>query len=309
MKKWVLNLLLAVVLLCGAGLLAYPTVSNWWNQMHQSRAIAGYDQAVRDIPQEDYTELIEAARRYNNTLRMSGAQDFQTGDAAYAEYEALLDPSGSGIMGYVIIPKINVELPVYHGTEDNVLQVAVGHLYGSSLPVGGKGTHACLSGHTGLPRATLFTDLTELDEGDMFCVRTLNEELYYKVDQIKVVLPTDVSDLQIDPEQDYCTLITCTPYGVNSHRLLVRGVRTEAPKENDSNFDGSFDVVHRDDGYSLKDILAFVLLIIIGIGVVVFIINVIIGLIRRATGYYDDDEDEDGEYEDDEDEEEDPDDE
>ena len=224
-RNW-MNLLLAVVLFTGAGLLSYPTASNLWNTWHQSRAIRDYDAAVRTLSVQDYTAELEAARRYNAELAGHAGRWDADGEF-YSRYEGLLDVGGDGIMCYVEIPAINVKLPVYHGTDDNVLQVAVGHLYGSSLPVGGAGTHAVLSGHTGLPRAELFTGLTELEAGDEFMIRVLDELLTYEIDQIRVVLPDDVSDLKIDPEQDYCTLVTCTPYGVNSHRLLVRGVRIE----------------------------------------------------------------------------------
>lgn len=223
-KKYGSTVLLVLVMAVGIGLLAYPAVSDWWNGYHQSRALTGYNSAVAHISQQDYSDLLEAARAYNAKLA-AGQSELGADADAYMEYESLLNPAGTGIMGHVEIKKINIKLPIYHGTADNVLQVAVGHLYGSSLPVGGESTHACISGHTGLPRAMLFTDLTELVSGDTFTVQVLNELMTYEVDQIKVVEPTDVSDLQIVHGEDYCTLITCTPYGVNSHRLLVRGHR------------------------------------------------------------------------------------
>lgn len=219
-------MLLVLVMLVGIGLLAYPAVSDWWNGMHQTRALSGYTTAIEHISEEDYSDLIAAAREYNQKLANKQV-DLESDENAYLAYEGLLNPAGNGIMGYVEIEKINVKLPIYHGTADNVLQVAVGHLYGSSLPVGGESTHVCISGHTGLPKAMLFTDLTELVDGDTFTLQTLNELMTYQVDQIKIVEPTDVSDLQIEPGKDYVTLITCTPYGVNSHRLLVRGHRIE----------------------------------------------------------------------------------
>lgn len=226
LKKHGSTMFLLIVMAIGIGLLAYPAASDWWNQVHQSRALSGYTSVISHISSEDYQELLDAAREYNARLA-SGVVNLESDENAYLEYESLLDPAGTGVMGYVEIKKINVKLPIYHGTDDNVLQVAVGHLFGSSLPVGGESTHVCVSGHTGLPKAMLFTDLTELVNGDTFTLSVLNELLTYQIDQIKVVEPSDTSDLKIVPGQDYVTLITCTPYGVNSHRLLVRGHRIE----------------------------------------------------------------------------------
>lgn len=215
--------LLALVLVAGVCLMAYPTAADWWNRRHTARVISDYADAVRGISAEDYTAQLEAARAYNEKL-LDGTIDVDDADAV-AEYGSLLDIAGNGVMCYVDIPSIGVSMPVYHGTSDSVLQRAVGHLYGTSLPVGGAGTHACLSGHTGLPSARLLTDLTELEQGDRFTVQVLGDVLAYEVDQVKVVLPDETEDLRIVPGKDYCTLVTCTPYGVNSHRLLVRGTR------------------------------------------------------------------------------------
>lgn len=224
LRKNALNIVLALVMLAGASLLAYPAVSNAWNSYHQTKALAGYANIVHEMPEKDYSEYLEAARAYNAKLA-NGNFKLQSEESLYQEYLDLLNPAGNGMMGRIKIRKIDVDLPLYHGTEDNVLQVAVGHLYGSSLPVGGESTHACLSGHTGLPRAMLFTDLTELTMGDVFTIQVFNELLTYEVDKIDIVEPSDVSGLQIETGSDYVTLITCTPYGVNSHRLLVRGHR------------------------------------------------------------------------------------
>lgn len=223
-KKHWSGMMLVLVMIIGVCLLAYPTVSDWYNSLHQSRAITNYMASVEQLDETDYEELWQAVRQYNQYLTEK-EMPLIVEDEERLWYESLLDVAGNGIMGYISIPKINVELPIYHGTSDAVLQVAVGHLEGSSLPAGGESTHTVLSGHTGLPKAVLFTNLTELKEDDVFMMSVLNETLTYQIDQIKVVLPEETDDLKITPDQDYCTLITCTPYGVNSHRLLVRGHR------------------------------------------------------------------------------------
>lgn len=229
MKKHLTNLLLFLILLTGFSLLLYPTVSDYWNSMHQSRAIADYNDSLAPLNETDYSELWQAARDYNASLPEKTNRFFMD-DEERAAYEALLHVS-SDIMGYIEIPSIECRLPIYHGTEESVLQVGVGHIEGSSLPTGGLGTHCVLSGHRGLPSAKLFTNLDRLAEGDVFLLTVLNETLTYEVDQILIVEPEDVSALAIDPEQDYCTLVTCTPYGINSHRLLVRGHRIETVEQ------------------------------------------------------------------------------
>ena len=221
--------LLVLILLAGVGIMAYPTVSDWWNSMHATQAIANYVEAVEEMSQEDKDAILEAAREYNASL--PNGVHFTLTDAEQALYESLLDVSGTGIMGYVQIPAINVNLPVYHGTEESVLQVAVGHVNGSSLPVGGERTHCVLSGHRGLPSAKLFTDLDQIGEGDIFTVTVMDETITYMVDQIRIVLPEETKDLAIVEGKDYCTLVTCTPYGVNTHRMLVRGRRTDNQSE------------------------------------------------------------------------------
>lgn len=216
--------MLVFFLLAGLSLLLYPTVSDWWNSMHQSRAIASYLDDVVELDEASYEALWRQAQDYNAALPRDDTRFIPTEEQS-AAYQSALNISGNGIMGYLEIPKISVELPIYHGTGETVLQVAVGHVEGSSLPVGGAGTHCVLSGHRGLPSATLFTDLDQLQEGDTFQIHVLDEVLTYEVDQIHVVEPDDVSLLAISEGEDLCTLVTCTPYGVNSHRLLVRGVR------------------------------------------------------------------------------------
>ena len=219
------TLLLVLVLVAGLGLLLYPTFSDWWNSFHQSRAIASYVQTVANLDKEDYERMLQEAQDYNRSL-LTKTNRYNFTDEDKEEYNSILDVTGTGIMGYVEIPSIGVSLPVYHGTNEAVLQTAIGHIEGTSLPVGGIGTHCAVSGHRGLPSAKLFTDIDQLKEGDTFLIQVLDRTLTYEVDQIRIVLPTELQDLEIDPQEDYCTLITCTPYGVNTHRLLVRGKRT-----------------------------------------------------------------------------------
>lgn len=226
-KKSILpSLLLVLILLAGLSLLLYPALSDYWNSLHQSQAIASYVETVEAMDEADYEAMWAAARAYNDALPRDNSR-FHPSEEEQAEYDALLDVSGTGIMGYVEIPQIGVSLPIYHGTDEAVLQVAIGHIEGSSLPVGGAGTHCVISGHRGLPSAKLFTDLDQIQEGDIFLLHILDETLTYQVDQIHIVEPDDVTYLAIEEGQDLCTLVTCTPYGVNSHRLLVRGRRIE----------------------------------------------------------------------------------
>ena len=224
MKKHLSTILLVLALLVGAALLLYPTASDYWNSFHQSRAIATYAEEVASLTTADYEKMWLAAVDYNNRMGVAG-NPFLLSEEQRADYLSQLDLSGNGIMGYIEIPKIECSLPIYHGTSEAVLQIAVGHIEGSSLPVGGPSTHCVLSGHRGLPSAKLFTHLDQLGEGDVFMLRVLNETLTYEVDQIHIVLPNELDNLGIEEGKDYCTLVTCTPYGVNSHRLLVRGHR------------------------------------------------------------------------------------
>ena len=224
------TLLLVLILLTGLSLLLYPTVSDYWNSFHQTRAIATYAENVAIMDQDQYDEIWAAAKAYNASLAERD-NAFLLSDEQKEEYTRLLDVSGRGILGYIEIPEIDVSLPIYHGTEESVLQIAVGHLEWSSLPVGGESTHCVLSGHRGLPSAKLFSNLDKLQEGDIFLLRILDEVLTYEVDQILIVEPQEVGALQIVEGQDYCTLVTCTPYGINTHRLLVRGHRIENIEE------------------------------------------------------------------------------
>lgn len=220
------TVILIVLFLTGVCILLYPTFSNWWNQMHATRAIASYKEAVEDLSEKDRAQMLEAAEAYNARLARTGVH-FTLSDNELAEYKRLLDVTGTGIMGYIQIPAISVNLPIYHTTGESVLQIAVGHMEGTSLPIGGESTHASLSGHRGLPSARLFTDLDRMREGDIFTITVFDQTVTYRVDQIRIVEPSNVEDLQIVEGEDYCTLITCTPYAVNTHRMLVRGTRIE----------------------------------------------------------------------------------
>ncbi len=220
------TIILIFMLLLGLSLLLYPSFSDYWNSFFQSRAIADYANVVSGIDHDKYDEMISEVKAYNERLRKKGNR-WILSEEEEKEYEQILDVSGTGIMGYIEIPSIDVALPIYHGIEEDVLQIAIGHLAGSSFPVGGAGTHVVVSGHRGLPSARLFTDLDQLIKGDLFVMRILDETLTYEVDQIRIVLPNEMEDLQIDEEKDYCTLITCTPYGINTHRMLVRGHRVD----------------------------------------------------------------------------------
>lgn len=226
MKRNKTTILLLLVILIGLSLLLYPTASDYWNSFHQSRAIASYAETVAELDDDAYEQYLSEARAYNETL-LNNHHRYQSTDTETSQYESLLNVSGNGIMAYIEIPSIDVSLPIYHGTADTVLQIAVGHIEGSSLPVGGVSTHCVVSGHRGLPSARLFTDLDKLTEGDVFLLRVLDEVLTYQVDQIHIVEPQEVELLEIEEGKDLCTLVTCTPYGINSHRLLVRGHRVE----------------------------------------------------------------------------------
>ena len=230
MKNKLTTILLILALFAGLSLLLYPTVSDYWNSLHASQAVADYAENVRNLEAEKYQQVLQDARNYNQRLPYKHTT-FALSEEEKGAYDALLDISGTGVMGYIEIPSIDISLPVYHGTEEGVLQIAVGHLEWSSLPVGGADTHCVLSGHRGLPSAKLFTNLDKLVVGDKFIMRVLDEVLTYEVDQILIVEPTDVSTLIIEAGKDLCTLVTCTPYGINSHRLLVRGHRIENQEE------------------------------------------------------------------------------
>ena len=226
MKRRFSNLVLIVILLMGVILLLYPSISNYWNSFHATQAIVDYSKQAANLNDEKYDEMWQRAVAYNAGLQFRD-NPYLLSEEQRAEYESILDITGTGIMGYTEIESIEVALPIYHGTEESVLQVATGHLDWTSLPIGGEGTHCALSGHRGLPSAKLFTNLDKLVVGDTFVLRILDEILTYEVDLISIVEPSDVKPLLVEEGKDLCTLVTCTPYGINTHRLLVRGHRIE----------------------------------------------------------------------------------
>lgn len=228
MGNWIKHNLLTVLMVCGmlAGvfLLLYPSVANYWNSFHQTRAISEYSEVVSTMDRDDQKKIIESAREYNARLAETGML-WNMSESQRAAYNSELSVDGSNVMAVVSIPKFHIRCPIYHGTDESVLQIAVGHLEWSSLPVGGEDTHTIVSGHRGLPSARLFTDIDKIKEGDTWTISVLNETLTYECDQIRIVLPDDLSALNIEEGKDLCTLVTCTPYGINTHRLLVRGHR------------------------------------------------------------------------------------
>lgn len=228
MKKSKVGILLVLILFAGVCIMLYPAISQYWNSKTQSRIVENYENVISSLSEEDFTKYFEEATAYNKAL-------FELDDPLYdykkiSGYNNILNVSNVGIMGYITIEKLGVELPVYHGTSSDVLNIACGHLEGTSLPVGGQNSHCVLSAHRGLPRAKLFTDLDKMECGDTFTITVLNKTITYQVDQIKIVNPDEVRNLTIEEGQDRCTLLTCTPYGVNTHRLLVRGTRIENAK-------------------------------------------------------------------------------
>ena len=230
MKKYFSNMLLILTFFTGLSLLLYPTLSDYVNSIHQSNVISAYAESVEKMDKEQYESILTAAKEYNAALAKS-PQSYNMTKKEKEQYRQLLNVDGTGVMGYIEIPSINVSLPICHEANDVILQTAIGHLEWSSLPVGGESSYCVLSGHRGLPSAKLFTNLDRLMIGDIFLIRTLNEVLTYEVDQILIVEPDDTSALRIVPGEDYCTLVTCTPYGINTHRLLVRGHRIANEEE------------------------------------------------------------------------------
>lgn len=230
LRRQLPNLIFAIVFLVGLGIFLYPSVSNYVNSKHQSRAVSSYDEAIARLNDKDYDEYWKAAYAFNESLYESGS-GFNLSDEQLAEYYRVLDPTGTGIMGHIEIENIGVDLPIYHGVEESVLQVGTGHLPGSTLPVGTKNSHAVISGHRGLPSSKLFSDLDQMIVGDIFLIHILDQTFAYEVDQINIVLPEETGSLGIYPGEDYVTLVTCTPYGVNTHRLLVRGKRVDYNEE------------------------------------------------------------------------------
>ncbi len=231
LKKILPTILIGLLFIVGVGVMAYPTVSDWWNARIQTRAVASYNEAVASLPEEDYSSMLEAAKEYNERLSAAGVNEAFLHPELIPGYEETLDVTGTGIMGTITIDKIDVNLPIYHGTSSEVLARGAGHLEGSSLPIGGKGNHSVISAHRGLPSSKLFTNLDQINTGDIFVLHVLGDDLAYEVDQIVTVLPTEIEELYPKAGEDYCTLMTCTPYGINTHRLLVRGHRVYLTQE------------------------------------------------------------------------------
>ena len=228
MKKHSGTILLVLIFFVGLAVMLYPTISDYINQRNQTRVVNSYAQQVDGLSDADYTAYFDSADVFNQEIAADPDALYHADH--FSTYSTTLDVTGTGIMGYITIPRIGVELPIYHGTSDAVLQVAAGHLEGTSLPVGGASTHAVISAHRGLPSAKLFTNLDQLEVGDTFTITVLDRELTYEVDKISIVLPTEVDELKVVDGKDYVTLMTCTPYGINTHRLLVRGHRVTAPE-------------------------------------------------------------------------------
>ena len=263
MKRKLTTLLLILVFLIGLSLMLYPTFSNWWNSYHQSKVTMAYTAAVEEMSDETFQDMLAAARAYNAGLR-ANPNRYILSDKELEEYNALLNLTGNGMMGRIEIPKINVDLPIYHTTDTDVLQHAIGHLPGTSLPTGGEGTHCVVSGHRGLPSARLFTDLDKLQEGDVFYVHVLRQTLCYEVDRILTVEPTDVEALEISESRDEFTLVTCTPYAINTHRLLVRGHRVSISDE-DEEYHFSAEALRIEPGIVAPFVAVPMLLILLGL--------------------------------------------
>lgn len=280
MKKRLPGMLLGLVFIIGLGIFSYPTVADQWNKYHQSKAIAGYEEAIADMEQKDFKNEWVAARNYNDkiTANTFGKDAFsqEEKNMKKTEYWSVVNLEKNGIMGYVSIPKIKQKLPIYHGTSDAVLQIGAGHIEGTKLPIGGTGTHSVLAAHRGLPSARLFTDIDQLQEGDKFYVHILDKVLAYKVDQIlpmveKSDMETMNSAMQNEEGKDYITLFTCTPYGVNSHRLLVRGQRVEYHGEDEEEMTSEESMLQSvKDYYMLYALLAVAVSILLAVFVRVF---------------------------------------
>ncbi len=263
---------ICIVFFVGLAVLLYPTVSNYINSLNQGNAIAEYNQSVGQLSKQDYRTILEKANRYNAEL-LKKANRFKLSPKEQEEYNSVLNLSGDGIIGYIEIEKLGIKLSIAHGMSESVLEKGIGHMEGSSVPCGGPGTHAVLVGHRALPSAKLFTDLDQMEEGDIFTLHTLNLVLTYQVDQIKIVKPDHMGDLSIEEGKDYVTLVTCTPYAVNTHRLLVRGKRIATVKK-----DNALEIkkeIHNNKSFSLFEtapiVIASVLLIIFSIVVIKFI--------------------------------------
>lgn len=280
-KYRVITAILVLVLIIGLGVLVYPFVSNMLHDRKQDEIITEYDEKLENLDQEERDAMLAAAREYNESLLgnvvLTDPFDPAAMEKQNEEYDSLLNVDGNGVMAYLEIPRIDLYEAVYHGTSDEVLARGIGHLMNTSLPVGGEGTHAVLSGHTGLPEAELFTNLEQVEKGDIFYIHVLGETLAYEVDQIKVVEPSDTSDLLIEQGKDYVTLVTCTPYGINSHRLLVRGHRV--PYTEELRGAGDAQAAEGVDGESWKEVYGRALLE--GILIALAILGIFLVVMRK----------------------------
>ena len=225
MRKDTPTVIFVLLLIISALIFFYPDFSDYWNSLHQTEVITDYEESMKDLDEEDYTEIFDLAQKYNEDLASSNAHGYKNGEPVNKDYVSLLNPNDTNMMGYVTIDKIDVDLPIYHGTADSALAIGAGHLEGSSLPIGGESSHTVITGHRGLATATLFTDLNEVEVGDVFTLSILSKIFTYKVDQILIVEPKEIDNISIIDGEDYCTLVTCTPYGINTDRILVRGTR------------------------------------------------------------------------------------
>ena len=260
-RSFLFYLFFGSILIIGICIILYPSFSSWWNARVQSQAISNYDKAVSDLGSDEKKRLLERAEQYNRELAElpSPLSDYASIDG----YERILDITGTGIMGYITIPKINVYLPIYHGTSPEVLNIAVGHLQGSTLPIGGKSRHSVISAHRGLPSSKLFTDIDQLVEDDTFTITILDEIYTYSVDNIQVVLPTELNSLNIIPDEDNVTLMTCTPYGINTHRLLVKAHRIDISKPQENEVRVPADAIPIDEMNCIPFIIAVVIFLLI----------------------------------------------
>ena len=272
MKKHSGTILLVLIFFVGLAVMLYPTISDYINQRNQTRVVNSYAQQVDGLSDADYTAYFDAADVFNQEI--AADPDALYHADRFSTYSTTLDVTGTGIMGYITIPRIGVELPIYHGTSDAVLQVAAGHLEGTSLPVGGESTHAVISAHRGLPSAKLFTHLDRLEVGDTFTITVLDRELTYEVDKISIVLPTEVDELKVVDGKDYVTLMTCTPYGINTHRLIVQAKRVAYNGEDDAPTQPVQAVIH----YTAR---SFRRAYTLYIGAAVIILLVVVLILRR----------------------------
>ena len=274
MKKHLSTIFLVLIFLVGAGIFAYPTIADQWNSLHQSRAIATYQEAVGDMNAEDYEAAWQAAEEYNRSIQENtfnhDAFSQEEENLRDTEYWNLLNLGGTGIMGYLSIPEIDVRMPIYHGTSDPVLQIGAGHMYGTALPIGGEGTHSVIAGHRGLPSSRLFTDLDQLEEGDKFYLHILDKVLAYQVDHISDMVDKDDTEtltslMQKEEGEDLVTLFTCTPYGINSHRLLIRGRQVEYHGEDDETEADDSMLKSLRDYYMLYALLAIAVVLLLAV--------------------------------------------